>query len=344
MRNRLPAVLCAFFNQYLKVERGLSPNTVLAYRDTIKLLLRYVAKQLGKSEDDLRIEEIEQKRVLDFLEHGEKERGWKPSTRNQRLAATKTFFRFIAREHPDLMLHADTIRSIANKNAEAKPPEHLEEDEMNAFLDSIDGSTPLGVRDEALLQTFYSTGARVSEIAGVEIEDLRLDDSGEVRLHGKGQKLRCTPLLPEAVKAIRNYLDIRQPKDPDERRLFLNARGEPITRFGIRHLLKKHGAKAAENCPSIRTKTITPHLMRHTAAMHLLRAGVDLFSVSQRLGHANPNTTNLYIESDMEMKRQIIEKLNPPKTQTKKPWRNPKILDFLDNLAARPPALCEVRT
>ena len=343
MKHSLPAILGAFFYQYLEIERGLSINTVFAHRDTVKLLLKDVAKRLNKSEDDLRIEELDQSRILDFLGHGEKQRGWKVSTRNQRLAAIKTLFRFIAREHPDRMLQAQTIRSIANKKAETKPPESLEGSEMHALFDSIDQSTPLGVRDDALLHIFYSTGARVSEITQVEIEDLQLDESGQVTLLGKGRKPRCTPLLPEAVKALKAYLDIRQLQDPDEPRLFLNARGKPLTRFGIRHILKKHGARAAEECPSIATKNITPHIMRHTAAMHLLRADADLTNVSHWLGHADLSTTNRYVETDMEMKRKMIEKLNPPEAQNRKPWQDPKVLDFLDNLARRPQALCELR-
>jgi site-specific recombinase XerD len=343
MKNQLPYFVTTFLTQYLGTERGRSENTISAYRDTIKLLLEYLAKQLGKSPDDIRVEDADQAAVVAFLEYGEKERGWKPQTRNQRLASLKTLFRYIARCEPQFMLQTQNIRDLANKKTETKPPEYLEDDEFKAFLESTDPDTELGLRDQAILLVAYCSAGRASEIIGIKIEDLQLDGEGKVVINGKGRKQRSNPLTPEAIRAIRRYLEVRRPKEPDEKTLFLNARGVPLTRFGLRYLLEKLGEKAAEKTPSISNKNITPHLFRHTAAIFFLRSGADIFTVSRSLGHTHLNTTNLYLETDMETKRQMLKamKQSETETETEPSWYKPEIIQFLDSLNVRPSSLCE---
>ena len=339
MKSSVPALLQAFFHQHLAVERGLPENTIVSYSDAFKLLIRYLCDILHKAPDQIQIEDLSQRRTLDFLDHGEKERSWSASTRNQRLAAIRSFWRYVAREHPELALQALQVRSIAQKKTEPKPPEYLEENEAQALLDAIDQAQPYGTRDYALVLLLYNTGARVSEIVGLGLDDLRLDGVGQVRLMGKGGKPRGCPIWPQTVQALKNWLAVRTPNDPTEQQFFLNARGKPLTRFGIRYLLNKNGLQAQAQCPSIKTKTLTPHLLRHTAAMHLIRAGNDLSSVARWLGHANLNTTHLYVEIDMRAKRRMLDKTQPPDPAKPPPWHKPDLLDWLKELSSRRPVM-----
>jgi len=316
MKHSLAAILSTFFHQYLAVELGRSDNTIQSYLKAITLLLRFLESHLKKSADDILVEDIDQQQILAFLDHYEKEKGWSARTRNQRLAAIKALFLFISREHPDLALQAQRVRSIGTKATETSPPQYLEEDELKAILDAIDQDAPNGVRDYVILLLAYNTGARVSELIEIKIDDLRLDSSGQVKILGKGRKQRSCPLWPETVEVIKRLIQIRRPKDLDEQTLFLNAQGTPITRFGVRYIFKKYGQRAEGECPSIKTKTITPHIMRHTTAMHLIRGGSDISTVSYWLGHAHLNTTHIYVEIDMQMKRKMLKKIQPPKNHT----------------------------
>ena len=339
MTTSLPALLQAFFQQYLAVERGLAENTILSYRDTFKLLIRYLCDQLHQAPDQLQIEDLNQHQILDFLNHGEQVRGWTANTRNQRLSAIRSFWRYVAREHPNLALQAMQVRSIGQKKTEPKPPDYLEENQVQALLSAIDPSDPMGVRDYAMFLLLYNTGARVSEVVGLGLDDLRLDGVGQVRVLGKGGKPRDCLIWPETVQAIQKWLEVRGANDPTEQQLFLNARGRPLTRFGVRYLLNKHGVQAQALCPSIETKTLTPHLLRHTAAMHLIRAGNDLSSVSYWLGHVHLNTTHRYVEIDMEIKRRMLDKTQPPQPASPPPWRQPDILDWLKALTPKSPVM-----
>jgi site-specific recombinase XerD len=212
---------------------------------------------------------------------------------------------------------------------------------MQAIFKAIDINTRTAIRDRALLLLFYNTGARVSEIVALKIADLHTENPGQVHLLGKGNKHRDCPLWPETVAALQAYLKQRTPKEAGNRIIFLNANGVPVTRFGIRHILKKHAAAAANCCPSIKTRTVNPHSIRHTTAMHLLRSGNDINMVSYWLGHADLNTTHIYIEIDMEMKRKMLEKANPPNIEKKVPWHKPEVLQWLDKLQ-KEPELCAV--
>lgn len=330
-----------FFSHYLPVQKGLASNTILAYRDAIKLLLCFAAGTLKKSVDALAIEEVNETLVLAFLDHIEKTRGCSVATRNARLAAIHALFGFIAREEPSAMFQAHVVRTIPLKRAGCKMVDYLEEKEMQALLNAVDVNSRTGIRDKALLLLFYNTGARVSEIVNLKVTNLRLDSAAQVKLLGKGKKHRSCPLWPETVEALQNYLKQRIPKDPAAESLFLNANGVPVTRFGVRYVIREYAATAKSQCPSIAAKNVNPHTIRHTAAMHLLRSGNDVNMISFWLGHADINTTHLYVEIDMEMKRRMIEKAGAPAVGKSLPWKKPDVLKWLDKLS-KAPELCAV--
>ncbi len=325
-----------FLGYYLPVHRGLTVNTILAYRDTLKLLLCYAADRLKKPVDKLTIGDLDEPLVLSFLDHLEKDRACTARTRNVRLAAIRAFFGFAGREEPTLLVQAQSVRTIPPKRTPYPTIGYLEENEMQALLNAVDVRSRTGVRDRALLLLLYNTGARVSEIAHLELPDVRLDGAGQVKLFGKGRKTRFCPLWSETVQELRSYLSRRQPKEPQTQQIFLDANGRPITRFGIRHVISRYAAKALRTCPSMAGRIITPHTIRHTTAMHLLRSGNDVNMVSYWLGHADTNTTHIYIEIDMRMKREMIEKAGSPTLTEVRPWKDPNVLDWLNRLAGIP--------
>lgn len=332
MTHLLANYMKRFFSHYLPLQKGLATNTILAYRDAVKLLLCFVADTLGGSVDKIKIEDITEKTVIAFLDYVEQKRKCSPRTRNARLAAIRSLFNFIAREEPELLQQCQRIRAIPLKRTQHQPVGYLEEKEMEAILNAVDCNSRTGIRDKALLLLTYNTGARVSEVAGVRIDDLRLDGSAQVHLLGKGKKHRSCPLWPETVAAVKAYLESRSQKEPGVEYLFLNANGAPITRFGIRYVTNKYKVVAQEQCPSLKTKKVSPHTIRHTTAMHLLRSGNDINMVSYWLGHADINTTHIYLEIDMEMKRRMIEKASAPAMKEENLWHQPDIMAWLNNL------------
>jgi integrase/recombinase XerD len=330
-----------FFSHYLPVQKGLAANTLMAYRDAIKLLLSYASDTLKKNPEELQVEDLDESLVLDFLDHVETTRGCSPRTRNARLAAIRALFSFIARQEPSLLLHSQTIRTIPPKRTQHKTVDYLEEKEMQALLNAVSLTSRTGVRDKALLLLLYNTGARVSEIVELKMADLRLDGAAQVKLLGKGQKYRSCPLWPETLEALHDYLQYRTPKDPVAQQLFLNANGSPITRFGVRYIINQYATAAKSQCPSIADKAVNPHTIRHTTAMHLLRAGNDVNMISYWLGHANINTTHIYVEIDMEMKQRMLQKAKAPAVKKPLPWQKPDVLQWLEALP-KMPQLCAV--
>jgi integrase/recombinase XerD len=341
MTHLLAKFIKRFFSHYLPVQKGLAANTILAYRDAIKLLLCYAADTLNKSVEDLCVEEIDEPIVLDSLDHLENRRGCTPRTRNARLAAIRALFGFIAREEPSLLLHCHTIRTIPLKRTQHKTVHYLEENEIQALLNAVRLNSRNGGRDNALLLLLYNTGARVSEMVQLKVLDLHLAGTAQVKLLGKSNKYRSCPLWPETVEALQAYLRQRTAKDPSAQQLFLNANGSPLTRFGVRHIIGKYATAAKRKCPSIAAKAVNPHTIRHTTAMHLLRSGNDITMVSYWLGHANINTTHIYVEIDMEMKRRMLQKAGAPAVQKPLPWQKPEVLQWL-NALAKGPQLCVV--
>lgn len=341
MTHSLAPFMKRYFSHYLPVQKGLSVNTVSAYRDAIKLLLCYSADSLKKSVDELMAEDITETLVSKFLDYVEAKRRCTARTRNARLAAIRSLFAFMGREEPVLLVQCQQVRAIPLKRTEHRIVAYLEEKELKAILDSIDINARTGVRDRALLMLLYNTGARVSEIVSLKLDNLRWVDTAQITLLGKGKKPRSCPLWPETVTALQSYLSQRRPKQVEPQEVFLNAHGDPITRFGIRHITRKYGIQAQTKQPSLKDKAVNPHTFRHTTAMHLLRSGNDITMVSYWLGHADINTTHIYIEIDMDMKREMLEKAGAPKTTKKLPWQKPSILQWLDKLTEHP-ELCGV--
>jgi site-specific recombinase XerD len=341
MTHLLANFMKRFLSHYLPVQKGLSANTIAAYRDAIKLLLCYAADTVRRPLDKLAVEDMTEKVVLGFLDYVQQRRSCSPTTRNARLAAIHSLFAFIAREQPELLAQCQKIRSIPLKRTEHKSVDYLEENEMQAMLDSIQSNSRTAIRDQALLLLLYNTGARVSEIVELKLSNLRLDGTPQVELLGKGRKHRACPLWPETLSALQAYLNKRTPKQPSTERLFLNTNGVPITRFGIRHITDKYATAAQHRCPSIKTKTVSPHTLRHTTAMHLLRSGNDVNMVSYWLGHVDINTTHIYLEIDLEMKRKMLEKADPPAINNQPAWHKPDVLQWLSALG-KAPELCAV--
>lgn len=325
-----------FFHDYLAAQRGLSPNTILSYRDALKLFLRFASQRVGKPVDKLSVEDFDEKLTLAFLDDLEASRGNSTQTRNNRLAALRAFFRYVAGQEPMVLARCQRICEIPTKRAQHNMIEYLEDQEMRAVLESVDHNSRNGQRDYALLLFLYNTGARVQEGVDLQISDLRLQAPLHVKLTGKGKKERLCPLWPETVAALQNYLDGRDPDTSKVPSVFLNAKGQPITRFGIRYIVRQYGAKAAQACPSMKAKKVSPHLVRHTTAMHLLQSGNDITVVKDWMGHADVNTTHGYVEIDMKMKRKALEACQAPKVKTAKQrpkWLKPGILQWLDELS-----------
>jgi integrase/recombinase XerD len=325
--------LKTFLMHYLPLEKGASHNTVLSYRDTIKLLLCFAADTLHKSVDALTVEDLNMELVLTFLDYLESERSCTANTRNQRLAALRSLFKYIGRQTPELLLHVHQVCSISMKSTEDKLIDYLTSEELSALTGSIDPNTALGCRDYALALLLFNTGARVSEIVNLKIDDIVLTGSPKINIMGKGKKPRACVLWDDTVKALRAHLELRSPRNGEDPHVFLNAVGSPLTRFGVTHILKKYAEIAKDECPSIAAKKVTPHVMRHSTAMHLLLIGVEVAMIALWLGHASMETTNKYVELNMEMKRSIIEGVEVPRG--KKPprkWQNPKTLKWLDSL------------
>ncbi len=326
-----------FFHDYLSAQRGLSPNTILSYRDCLKLFLRFASQRVEKPVDKLTLEDFDEKLVVAFLDDLEETRENSTQTRNNRLAALRGFFRYVADQEPTVLARCQSICVIPAKRTDHKTIEYLEDKEMKALLDSVDQSSRNGLRDFALLLFFYNSGARVQEVVDLEIADVRLETPLQVKLTGKGRKQRVCPLWQETVEAIQTYLDQRDPDASEVPSVFLNANGNPITRFGIRYIVRRYGAKAGEVCPSVKSKKVNPHCIRHTSAMHLLQSGNSIDVIKAWLGHANINTTHGYIEIDMKMKREALEACQPPKVKTRSKrrpkWQQPSILQWLDELS-----------
>ncbi|MBW2736174.1 MAG: site-specific integrase, partial [Deltaproteobacteria bacterium] len=273
-----------FLLHFLPLEKGASRNTVLSYRDTIRLLLCFAADTLHKSVDALTAEDLNIELILAFLDYLESDRGCTANTRNQRLAALRSLFKYIGRQAPELLLHVHQVCSISMKTTEEKTMEYLTSEELSALTGSIDQSTDLGCRDYALVLLLFNTGARVSELVNLKISDIVLTGSPKINIMGKGKKPRACVLWNDTVKALRAHLELRSPRKDEDAHVFLNAVGTPLTRFGVTHILKKYAEIAKDECPSIASKNITPHVLRHSTAMHLLIIGIDVAMIALWLG------------------------------------------------------------
>lgn len=306
--------LVRFFGEFLPEQRGLSRNTVRSYRDGLLLLLQFTSADARRSIERLEISDLTAERVIKFLNFLEKERGNGIATRNARLGAIHVFARFLASRKPEYLGSLQRVISLPYKRgAREAPIEYLERGEIEAVLQSIDRSNPRGRRDYALFALMFNTGARVQEALDVRRRDVRLDAPPQVRLHGKGGKVRLCPIWPATAGLLRALIAESPVPDgePADARLFTNARGGPLTRFGVRYLLRRYVDAAAKRAPSLVGKSIHPHSLRHSTAVALLKSGVDFATISQWLGHANLNTTMRYARADIDLKRQAIAQVFP---------------------------------
>lgn len=332
--NPLASTLRAFFTDYVSTLRGLSPHTIRSYRDSLTLLLRFVATQQRREVALLDVDDVTAEVVIAFLAHLERTRQCSAATRNIRLTAVHTFFRYLATRHPDRLEQVQRILGIPFKRARARPIEYLEYEELASVLGAIDRATPAGRRDYALLATLFNTGARVQEVLDVRAMDLQLTRPCQIRLVGKGRKPRTCPLWPQTARLLR-ALGAERALDPrSDARVFVNQCGAPLTRFGVRYILAKHLRRAAATQPSLAGKRLHPHSLRHSTAVHLLKSGVDPLTIAHWLGHASVTTTNRYVTIDLAMKRQALAKAQPlsapPRDQA---WRrDATILQWLEAL------------
>ena len=333
--NLLASLLQNFFGNHLPILRGMSPHTIKSYRDSLVLLLRFLALHKNRQVSSLDLEDMKHQNIRAFLAYLQSDRKNSASTRNIRLAAVHSFFRFVAAQHPDRLEHAQRILGIPFKKTVSEVVDYLEYEEIREILSTIDKNTPKGRRDYVLLAALFNTGARVQEILDLRACDLQLTKPFQVQLMGKGRKKRCCPIWPQTAQLLRNLcLELNIDLNSKER-IFRNCRGTPLSRFGVHYILKMCLKHAQTSTDSLCSKRLHPHSMRHSNAIALLKSGVDLTTISQWLGHSDPKTTNRYATIDLEMKRKAIESVRPVTSQEtcSPPWRRDKtVIEWLESL------------
>jgi site-specific recombinase XerD len=338
MKKKSPNILaCAlrdFFGEYLSSLRGFSPHTVLSYRDALILWLRFLASDKNISLTKLDLPDIQPEDTIAFLLHLEQDRHNCAATRNIRLAAIHAFFRYVGERFPEQLNQAQQMLAIPFKRTSVAVIDYFDYEEIKVILESIDRSTAKGRRDYALLAMMFNTGARVQEIIDIQIADIQFVRPVQVRLLGKGRKTRICPLWPQTAQVLRDYVRHDRGLDlHDHHPLFINHRGVALTRFGVRYILNKCCEAAKAVLPTLAAKSLHPHSMRHSTAVHLLKSGVDLATISHWLGHASLNTTNRYATIDLEMKRKAIELIESPSDVKAGAWKTDKtILGWLESL------------
>lgn len=326
----LAPTLQAFFTDRLTRERRASAHTIAAYRDTMRLLLAFAAERVGKHPSALALDDLDALLIGSFLDHLEQERGNGVRTRNARLAAIRSLFRYAALRHPE---HAETIErvlAIPPKRFERALVTFLTEEELDALLAAPDRTTWTGRRDHALVLLAAQTGLRASELTGLTRADIQLGTGPHVTCVGKGRKQRITPLTTPTIAVLRVWLAERagQPADP----LFPTSTGRPLSRDAIERRLTKHTAAAVATCPSLAAKRVTAHVLRHTAAMRLLHAGVDTSVIALWLGHEQVDTTQIYLHADLALKERALARTTPLEAKPGR-YRPPDtLLAFLEAL------------
>jgi integrase/recombinase XerD len=323
-----------FLLEHLVAERNLARNTQKSYRDTLQQLLPFAARQARRRIDQLRVEDLSADRVPAYLSDMEEQRNCGAATRNQRLAAIHSLAHFIGLHSPEHLHWCGQIRMIPFKKAARPLVTYLEKEEMDALLAAPDQGTPQGRRDAAVLLFLYNTGARADEVAHVQIADLDLGttpdrDPSSLLIHGKGNKSRRCPLWARTVNELLPLVGQRNAVE----HVFLNRRGQPLTRFGIHALVERYATAVAATRPSLAKKRVSPHTIRHTTATHLLRAGVDINTIRAWLGHVLLTTTNVYAEADLQMKAKALANCEVKDETPKRPWRDDKgLMEFLKTL------------
>ena len=327
---RFPALLAAFFTDRLMRQRQASPHTIASYRDAFRLLLQFAQRRLKKPPSSLAMEDLDTPFIGAFLDYLEKERHNSARSRNVRLAAIHSFFRYVMWHEPQYAALAQRVLAMPSKRYTRRPVTYLTPAEADALLAAPDPNTWAGRRDRTLLLIAVQSGLRASELTGLRCEDIVLGTGAHVRCEGKGRKQRCTPLRKDTVKALRHWLRERQGRSTDP--LFPNARGSTLSLDGLAYLLAKHLTPARQCCSSLRTKRVTFHVLRHTAAMRLLQAGVDRTVIALYLGHESVQTTEIYLHADLQLKEKALAKTTPAKLSVSRYRPDDQVLAFLRSL------------
>jgi site-specific recombinase XerD len=326
----LAPLLERFFTQRLMQERRVSPHTIGSYRDSFRLFLKFAQQRLHKPPTTLAFEDFDAPLVSAFLDHLEKQRGVSVRSRNLRLTAIHSFFRYLAYELPTHSAQIQRVLAIPSKRFNRSLVRFLTRPEVEALLAAPDRSSWFGRRDYAFILTAVQTGLRLSEITAATRADLVLGTGAHVRVIGKGRKERCTPLAKPTAAVLRAWL--REPPRGNGQLLFPNSRGERLSVHGVKYLLAKHAATAARTCPSLKGKRVTVHLLRHTMALELLQAGVDRAVIALWLGHESVETTQIYLEATLAMKEHALAKTTPPHAHPRLFRAGDQLLGFLNSL------------
>jgi integrase/recombinase XerD len=323
-------LLQSYFTEYLMRERNASPHTIANYRDTFRLVIAFAQKCLNKPPTNLAMADLDAPFVASFLNHLEKDRGVSPRSRNVRLAAIHSFFNYVALQEPAVGAVAQRVLAIKSKRYAKNPVEFLTRPEIDALLAAPDQSTWSGRRDRTLLLVAVQTGLRVSELIGLCCQDVALGSGAHVRCIGKGRKSRCVPLRKDAVAALRHWMRERNGQPSDA--LFPNAQGRSLSRDAVEYMLSKHATTATEKCPSLGTKRVSPHVLRHSTAMDLLQHGVDRSVIALWLGHESMDTTQDYLHANLALKEQALAKTEPFKGRIRRYRPGDPLLAFLQSL------------
>ncbi len=326
----LPVYVQRFFTERLLTQMQASPNTIASYRDTFRLLLKYAQAQTKLPPTDLHVAHIDAEIIGQFLTFCEEDRGNSARSRNTRLAAIRSFFKYVAGCEPQLLHHCQRVLAMPSKRHEKRVVDFLTRDEMEALLKAPDQSTWFGRRDRVLLLTMLQTGLRVSELIGLRIADVELGTGPHLRCVGKGRKGRATPLRKDSQKALKTWLGQTGATSSDP--LFASIRCAPLSRDAIERIVRKHAATAALNSSTFRLKRVTPHVLRHTAAMQLLQSGVDRTIIALWLGHESVETTQIYIHADIELKEKAMALTKPVDAPNDRYRPGDELLSFLEAL------------
>jgi site-specific recombinase XerD len=327
--------LATFFSEHLPLRTGASPHTILAYRDAWKLFLRFAATRAARSVPALGLTDLDVETVLAFLDSLESDRHNAVVTRNHRRTALQAFFRYLPSVAPEYLAQSHRILTIPVKRGPRRTVDYLERAEMETLLAQVDRRTCQGRRDYTLLAFLYNSGARVQEATDLRVSAVQLDRPYQVRLFGKGRKERVCPMWPETAALLRALLAERGVSQDATAPVFVNVHGRPLTRYGIRHIVNRHAAATVKRLPSLARKRIHPHTLRHSCAVHLLQAGVELNLIRSWLGHVSLETTQRYAEIDLAQKRRAIDAVTPVGKLGRPPaatWQHESILAWLERL------------
>lgn len=326
----LQELVQTFFCQRLQIQQRVSDHTVASYRDTFRLAFEFIQKKTKRAANQQTLTDWEAPTILAFLDHLEKERGCEPRTRNARLAAIRAFIRYVGQQEPTALALSSRVMAIPMKRFDRPLMGFLTKPELDAILNANDPSTTSGRRDRLFFNLLYHTGARVSEMLAVQREDIQWGSIATVQLKGKGRKQRPVPLLKPIAAELKRHLN-ELPVEPTTP-LFTNRFGQQLSRSGVEMRLRLALKTAVKRCPSLSGKKVSPHTFRHTTAMHLLQAGIDITVIALMLGHESPTTTHHYVELNMQMKERCLQKLQPTKSKIAPYKPSDRVLAFLDSL------------